>query len=258
MLNIAVAGVKGKMGSRILSLAEADATVGVAAVFEAASNAAVGSRIQFRGGQLSVGSDVADALAAADALIDFTSPAASLEHLDEAVAAKKAVVLGTTGFDDAGIRAIKSAAAVIPIVFSPNMSVGVNLLFKVVGEVARVLKDYDAEIVEIHHNQKKDAPSGTAAKLSEAITAACAAKNIIYGREGLVGARPKGELGVHAVRAGDIVGEHTVYFAGPGERVEITHRAHSRDCFASGAIAAAKWLAGHKPGLYTMRDVLGI
>lgn len=257
MLNIAIAGVKGKMGSRILSLAEADAVVGVAAVFEAASSAVVGSRIQFRGGQLSVGGDVAVALAAADVLVDFTSPSASLEHLGKAVAAKKAVVLGTTGFDDDGIRAIKSAATVIAIVFSPNMSVGVNLLFKVVGEVARVLKDYDAEIVELHHNQKKDAPSGTAAKLAEAITAA-SAKNIIYGREGLTGARPKGELGVHAVRAGDIVGEHTVYFAGPGERVEITHRAHSRDCFASGAIAAAKWLQGRRPGLYTMRDVLGI
>lgn len=257
MLKIAIAGVKGKMGARILALAEADSAVDVTGVFEAAENSAVGSSVDFRSKKLVIGNSVAAAISGADVLIDFTSPMSSPSNIAAAVTAQKAVVLGTTGFDAASTEKIKAAAVSVPIVFSPNMSVGVNLLFKIVSEVASVLKDYDAEIVELHHNQKKDAPSGTAAKLAESVMSV-AAKKLIHGRRGLTGARSKDELGVHAVRAGDIVGEHTVYFAGPGERVEITHRAHSRDCFAAGAISAAKWIVSKKRGLYTMRDVLGI
>lgn len=257
MINIAVAGVKGKMGSRIIAVAEADPAVCVAGVFEAADHPSAGSEIPFRREKLKIAASAREALAGTDVLIDFTSPAATLSSLDAALAADKPVVIGTTGFDSAGFEKISSASRKIAVVFSPNMSVGVNLLFKIVGEVAAKLRDYDTEIVELHHNQKKDAPSGTAAKLAD-IMAASVGKKIIYGREGIIGPRKKEELAVHAVRAGDIVGEHTVYFAGPGERLEITHRAHSRDCFAAGAVAAAKWLVGKSPGLYSMRDVLGI
>ncbi len=257
MLKIAIAGIKGKMGARIIALSEADSSVDVTGVFEASANSAVGSQVDFRSKKLVIGNSAAAAISVADVLIDFTSPASSLSNIAAAATVKKAVVLGTTGFDAASLEKIKAASAYIPIVFSPNMSVGVNLLFKIVSEVASILKDYDTEIVELHHNQKKDAPSGTAAKLAESVTSV-AAKRLVYGRQGITGARAAEELGVHAVRAGDIIGEHTVYFAGPGERVEITHRAHSRDCFAAGAISAAKWLVGRKAGLYAMRDVLGI
>ena len=169
---------------------------------------------------------------------------------------KKPIVICTTGIAKEGLAKIKSASSEIPIVFSPNMSVGVSLLFKLVGEVADIIPDYDVEIVEAHHNQKKDAPSGTALKLAEIISSKLNLEHV-YGRCGNVGARKK-EIGIHAIRAGDIVGDHTVIFATNGERIELTHRAQSRDTFAVGAVKAAKWVFGKKPGLYTMQDVLGL
>ena len=205
--------------------------------------------------------DLSRVIKNADVVIDFTSPLAALEHLSDAVGAGKAIVIGTTGFSEEQKQVIHDAAKKIPVVFSPNMSVGVNLLFRLVKEAARALPDYDIEIVELHHNKKKDAPSGTAAKLADVIASELGRKMSevgVYGRQGDVGARTKEEIGVMAVRAGDIVGDHTVYFAGQGERVELTHRAHSRDTLAAGALKAARWLPGRQPGLYEMLDVLNL
>jgi len=156
---------------------------------------------------------------------------------------------------------VREKARTIPILMAPNMSLGVNLLFRLVEDVARVLKGYDVEIIEAHHNLKKDAPSGTAAKLAENIaqTLNLDFKEVgVYGRKGIIGPRKSEEIGLHAVRAGDIVGDHTVIFGGTGERLELTHRAHSRDCFARGAVEAAKWIVRQAPGFYDMQDFLGL
>jgi 4-hydroxy-tetrahydrodipicolinate reductase len=252
MMNIVVCGAAGKMGKMIISRVIADPEVKFSGAVEAKGNPCVGSDSS----GITITDDFEKAIKTADVAIDFTSPDATINHVELAAKNKKAMVIGTTGLTPGAVEKIKSAAGVIPVVFSPNMSVGVNLLFKLVEEVAGVLADYDVEIVEAHHNQKKDAPSGTAAKLAD-IIAKKLELPLVYGRQGIVGARKK-EIGIHAVRAGDIVGEHTVLFAGPGERVELIHRAHSRETFAAGAVRAAKWLNGKKPGLYTMRDVLGL
>lgn len=256
MIKIVISGAAGRMGARILELAAADSAVDVTGIFE--SNEFASREFVFRNKRMKIGLDAEKTLAASDVLIEFTNPSATLEHLSAAVQSKKPVVIGTTGFTAEENEIIKKASKKIPVVLAPNMSVGINLLFKLLKEVSATLKDYDVEIVELHHNQKKDAPSGTAMKLSDIIADVMGSKRKIYGREGMVGPRKKDEMGVHAVRAGDIVGEHTVYFAGPGERIELTHRAHSRDCFASGAIMAAKWVVNKEPGLYTMQDVLGL
>jgi 4-hydroxy-tetrahydrodipicolinate reductase len=195
-------------------------------------------------------------------VIDFTSHVGVPATIAVVAKAGKALVIGTTGLTRDEQAALDKAAVRVPIVYAPNMSVGVNLLFRLVGQVAKTLgSGYDVEIVEAHHNQKKDAPSGTARKLAENIAAALGRDlehDGVYGREGIVGARGPNEIGVHAVRAGDIVGEHTVIYAGPGERIEITHRAHSRDTFARGALRAAKRVVGKPPKLYSMLDVLGL
>ncbi|MDR1941543.1 MAG: 4-hydroxy-tetrahydrodipicolinate reductase, partial [Endomicrobium sp.] len=197
----------------------------------------------------------------ADVLIDFTNPDSALKNLDVARLLKKSVIIGTTGFISEQKDKISEIAKDIAIVLSPNMSVGVNLLFKLVEEVAGRIPDYDIEMVELHHNKKKDSPSGTAVKLSE-IAAKAIGKNIsdvgVYGRKSVMAERKKDEIGILSVRAGDIVGDHNVYFAGPGEMLTLTHRAHSRDTFAAGAVRAAKWIMGKEPGLYDMQDVLGL
>ena len=172
------------------------------------------------------------------------------------------LVVGTTGLDAAGNAAMRAASAKIPIVFAPNFSVGVNTLFWLVRKAAAVLGEgFDVEVMEMHHNQKKDAPSGTAARLAEILCEARGldpAKDVRHGREGLIGARTKTEIGMHALRGGDVVGDHTVFFAAQGERLEIVHRATSRDTFARGALRAARWALSQKPGLYSMEDVLGL
>lgn len=195
-------------------------------------------------------------------LIDFTSPEATLSHLQAAVTNNWAIVIGTTGFSSEQKKIIESAAKKIPIVLSPNMSVGVNTLFRLAAEAARILGEpFDIEVFEAHHRLKKDAPSGTAVKLAEVVAAATGRsypQDIVFHREGLTGPRTQKEIGMQVIRGGDIVGEHTVYFCGMGERVEIKHVATSRNTFADGALRAAAWLAGQKPGLYDMGDVLGI
>lgn len=195
-------------------------------------------------------------------MFDFTIREAAMAHLEEAARAKIAAVVGTTGLTSEDMKRAKELARSIPCVISPNMSVGVNLLFKILTEVAAVLDDgYDVEIFEAHHRFKKDAPSGTALRMAQVIAHALK-RNLsevgVFGRKGMVGERKPHEIGVHAIRAGDIVGDHTVVFGGLGERIEITHRASSRDTFGWGAVRAARWVIHHQPGLFDMLDVLGL
>jgi len=197
-----------------------------------------------------------------DVLINFSAPLASLKSLEFAKESGLAAVIGTTGFNQDQMDRIRELSKSVRCVLAPNMSVGMNLMFKVVQEVAKVLgPDYDIEILEAHHRLKKDSPSGTAVKLGE-LVANATGRNFnqvgIYGRKGMVGERTKEEIGMQVIRAGDIVGEHTVLFGGIGERLEIIHRAHSRDNFARGAIRAALWIVNQSPGLYDMQDVLGL
>jgi len=255
MIKIAVCGAAGRVGQSIIGLAKLDKEISITGALENAGNPAIGS------GAPAITDDIAGAITNCDVIIDFTTPKASVEHLVEALKYSKSIVIGTTGFSETEISEIKAASKKIPVFFTPNMSVGVNLLFKLSEEAAKIVPGYDIEIVELHHNQKKDAPSGTAVKLLEIISRALGKdpkKTGVFGRQGITGARTKEEIGVMAVRAGDIVGEHTVYLAGPGERIELTHRAFSRDTFASGALRAAKWVYGKAPGLYDMQDVLGL
>jgi len=238
------------MGSAIINCCRDDKDVKISGLVEGVNSPSQGKIVE----GVKIRSDIETASGNCDCLIEFTNSQATLEHL-----AKISIpaVIGTTGFSEEQIKKIGEFSKKIPVVFSPNMSKGVNLLFSLSETASRKLPGYEVEIVEAHHNRKKDAPSGTAKKIAEIINEG-KNFNVIYGREGNTGARKKEEIGIHAVRAGDIVGEHTVIFAGPGECFELVHKAYSRNCFAQGAIDAAKWLIGKSPGLYTMSDVLGI
>lgn len=200
------------------------------------------------------------ALNRANVVIDFTTPEASVQHARECADAGVALVVGSTGFSADAKLHLADAAKVIPIVMAPNMSVGVNLVIEIAAQLAKRLgEDFDVEIVETHHRMKKDAPSGTAMRLADELAKALGrdSDDICTSRVGLIGERPRKEIGVSTVRGGDVVGEHTVFFFGDGERVELTHRATSREQFARGALRAAKWVVGKKPGLYDMTHVLG-
>ena len=243
MIRIAVVGASGRMGQTIIeSIGQNDKTsLGVS---------------------LDKGDNLNAVLDQFDVLIDFTRPEATLEYLAICEQANKSIVIGTTGFDDAGLLAIENAAKNIPVVFAPNMSVGVNLSLKLLDMAARVIgEDADIEIVEAHHRHKVDAPSGTALKMGEVVANAlgrdlstCA----VYGREGIEGPRDRQTIGFSTIRGGDVVGEHTVSFFMEGERVEITHKASSRMTFANGAVRAASWLEAQNSGLYSMQDVLDL
>jgi 4-hydroxy-tetrahydrodipicolinate reductase len=197
-----------------------------------------------------------------DVIINFTNPQASLQSMEIAHKTGQAIVIGTTGLSSEQLERVKELSKGVRCVFAPNMSVGMNLMFRVVQDVARILgPEYDIEILEAHHHLKKDSPSGTAVKLGELIAKATGrdfGKVGVYGRKGMVGERTKEEIGMQVIRAGDIVGEHTVLFGGVGERLEIIHRAHSRDNFARGAVRAALWIVNQPNGLYDMQDVLGL
>ncbi len=240
-IGLVVCGAQGRMGARILALASADA------------------RFELIAG-LDRSDDMGMALTKADAVIDFTAPESTLSIAQATAKAKKALVIGTTGVSDKTQSKLRQLSRRVPIVFSPNMSVGMNVLFQLVADAAKALAHYDIEVVEAHHNLKKDAPSGSGLKLAQVAADASArrAQDFVYGRHGQVGARKKKEIGVTAVRAGDIVGDHTVLIAGPGERLELTHRAHSRDAFAAGSLTAAAWAVRQKPGFYSMKDVLSL
>ena len=264
-VRIAIAGVSGRMGRALLEAVAADADCALCAAIDRPGSPLVGQDAGAAWGAAS-GVHVTDqpggALQGTQTLIDFTRPEATFGYLDACAATGVPLVIGTTGFDEAGKTRIATAAQQIPIVFAPNMSVGVNLLMKLAELAAQVLEDgYDIEIIEAHHRHKVDAPSGTALGLGQAVARAIKrdlASCAIYGREGVTGERDPKTIGFSTVRGGDIVGDHTLLFAGIGERVELTHKASSRATFAQGALRAAKWLQGRAPGLYDMRDVLNL
>lgn len=266
MTKIIVAGATGRMGSRITALSFEYPELALAGAFERAGHKDIGKDIGAIAGIGEKGVQLADAieivLDAGDVVIDFTAPQATVANAAAAAAKGKAMVIGTTGLEKDQIELIRSAARQIPIIFAPNYSVGVNLLLKVLQDVARVLGDeYDIEVIEAHHRLKKDAPSGTALKLAQ-VVAEAVNRDLdevgVFERKGIIGERKPKEIGVQTIRGGDIVGEHTVMFCGLGERVEITHKASSRDTFARGALRAAQWIVKQKPGLYDMQDALGL
>lgn len=264
-MKICMAGAMGRMGRRILELAAAADDIEVASAFDQPDCAGVEVTFGGESGQLNtitLDPDAETAVKAADVLIDFTVAEACLRNVEAAAHARKAAVVGTTGLHEDQKRDLAELSTHIPIVFAPNMSVGVNLLFKLTRQVAETLGlDYNVEIVEVHHNQKMDSPSGTAVRLAERAAEGLGLEfpeDAVFGREGLVGKRPARQIGVHAVRGGDVAGEHTVAFLGQGERIELTHKAHNRDNFARGALRAARFAATAGPGLYDMQDVLGL
>ena len=266
MIRTIVAGAAGRMGGRIIHMIRQSTAVELAAAFERPDHASVGSDVGQVAGLGNLGIKVAGSLrevmGLGEVLIEFTAPEATVENLKLASAAKLAVVIGTTGISGNTLDQAKALASRTRCVMSPNMSVGVNLMFKIAGEMAKVLgKDYDMEILEVHHRFKKDAPSGTAVRLAQ-ILAAAGDRDLdevgVYHRKGMIGERTSEEIGIQALRAGDITGEHTILFGGMGERLELIHRAHNRDNFARGALRAAAWVVHQPTGLYDMLDVLGL
>ncbi|BDH47163.1 4-hydroxy-tetrahydrodipicolinate reductase [Salmonella enterica subsp. enterica serovar Choleraesuis] len=263
---VAIVGAGGRMGRQLIQAALATEGVTLGAALERSGSSLLGSDAGEMAGVghcgVTINSDLAKVAADFDVLIDFTRPEGTLAHLDFCRQHGKAVVIGTTGFDEAGKQAIRDAASEIPIVFAANFSVGVNVMLKLLEKATAVMGNYtDIEIIEAHHRHKVDAPSGTALAMGEAIADTlgkplneCA----VYSREGHTGERKPGTIGFATVRAGDIVGEHTAMFADIGERIEITHKASSRMTFANGAIRSASWVMAKNSGLFDMRDVLGL
>lgn len=243
MIKLVVNGSKGRMGQAIIALAKQDTDFQLA-------------------GEVDLGDDIHAAAAKADVIIDFSLHGATLGVAQAAARNKKPLVIGTTGHTADAKKAVADAVRGIPVVWAANYSTGVNTLFYITRKVAEILDPgFDQEIVEMHHRLKKDAPSGTAERLAQ-ILAEVKQKQLAelarHGRHGIVGERTRDEIGIHAVRGGDVVGDHTVIFAAPGERVELAHKASSRETFARGSLRAAKWLIGKSAGLYDMQDVLGL
>lgn len=265
-LPVVVCGAAGRMGRLLTALARDDGRFRVAGAVEAPGHPTVGRDAGELAGGGALGVRVSDTLGAVcgreHVVLDFTTPEATLAHARIAAERGAGLVLGTTGFDADQQRELRAVAARTRTVWAANMSVGVTVLSELVTAAARLLDpSFEAEVVEIHHHAKRDAPSGTALALARAVATARGQdfdKSAVLAREGLVGARRPDEIGVVALRAGDAVGDHTVVFGGLGERIELTHRAQSRDCLAHGALRAALWIAARPPGLYSMRDVLGL
>lgn len=265
MLNVVIAGSSGRMGHALLEGVFTDTELKLHAALDHATSTAIGRDAGELVGApcgVNIASDVTTALPGADVLVDFTRPEAGMEYLAACRKSGTKLVIGTTGFSPEQKQAIQNASKDIAIVFAPNMSVGVTLLINLVQAAAKVLAEgYDIEVIEAHHRHKVDAPSGTALRLGEAAAAALG-RNLsecaVYGREGVTGERDPSTIGFATVRGGDVVGDHTVLFAGIGERVELTHKASSRATFALGALRAAKFLATKPSGLYDMQDVLGL
>lgn len=266
MNKVAIAGAGGRMGQTLVKVInEHDSLTVGAATSEPGSDEIGANAYQLAGiakGDVTVVESLDSVAEDFEVLIDFTVPIASVAHLEQCVRLNKPVVLGTTGFSDEQKNQIAEAAKFIPVVFAPNMSVGVNLMLGLLELAAeKFADDFDIEIIEAHHRHKVDAPSGTALKMGEVIADALGRdlkKCAIYGREGVTGPRDRETIGFETIRAGDIVGDHTALFAGDGERIEITHKASSRRAFATGAARAAKWVLAQRPGQYDMLDVLGM
>ena len=264
-MKLAVAGAGGRMGRALIEMILRSGDLKLAAALEAPGSSAIGRDAGELAGNpcgVKIVSDPASAVAGADCLIDFTRPEGTLEHVEHCLKKGVRMVIGTTGFSAQQNERIAEAAAKIAIVLAPNMSAGVNVAFKLAETAARALGDgYDVEIIEAHHRHKVDAPSGTALRFGDVIARSLgrdAARNSVHGRKGQVGERDPKAIGFHAIRGGDIVGEHTVMFAGEGERVEITVRSGSRATYALGALRAARFLSGKDRGLYDMQEVLGL
>lgn len=264
MVKVAVTGAAGRMGLRILHFLNQAKDIEIVGATEAPGHGSIGSDAGALAGEgeigVTVSSDLSQASADADVIVDFTSPSATLKNAELAKTLSKSMVIGTTGFEDTEKDRLFELAESFPCVFAPNMSIGVNVMFEITKQLAEVLgEEYDIEIVEAHHNLKADSPSGTALGLGEA-----AAKGLgwdfqstaRFERHGRIGKRGDKEIGLQSVRGGDTVGEHTVMFFGDGERLELTHRAMNRDNFAKGVVRAVRWIYGKSPGLYTMKDVL--
>ena len=265
MTRVAILGAGGRMGKALIRCAVQFPEIKIAAAIEQPGHPLIGLDAGLAAGAGALGFVVSDQwqlATSSDVWIDFTFHTAAPEQAARAAELGKAVVLGTTGLTEAEMNAVRSSAQRVPIVCSPNMSLGVNLLFTLVENAARALgQDYDIEVVEMHHRHKKDAPSGTALALAGRAAAGrrLALPSVAcYGRSGITGERPSDQIGIHAVRGGDVVGDHTVIFATEGERVELSHRASSRDALARGALRAAVWVQGRAPGLYDMKHVLGL
>jgi 4-hydroxy-tetrahydrodipicolinate reductase len=262
MQRVCIAGASGRMGRALIEAAHASAVHTVAAALDLPGSYSIGRDAGGPRGAIEITDDIRDALSASDVLIDFTRPEGTLAHLEQCMALGVRAVIGTTGFDPAGLAAIRKASKKIAIVLAPNFSVGVNVALKLVEQAARSLgADYDIEVFEAHHKLKVDAPSGTAIGMGQA---AAAGRGLdldevaTWTRHGVTGERKAGTIGFSSVRGGDIIGDHTVYFAGPGERIEITHRSNSRANYAQGALRAALWLANKPHGLFDMQDVLAL
>lgn len=265
MQKVAIIGAAGRMGKTLVAAASESSAVTLGAGIVEASSSLVGVDLGELAGlgrnSIQVAGSLAEVVEDFDVLIDFTSPETTLANAKFCAAQGKALVVGTTGLTNEQKEQLAASAALTPIVFAPNMSVGVNLCFKLLALAAEALgDDYDVEIVEAHHRHKVDAPSGTALGMGEAVAKALGRdldKVAVYGREGITGARKPETIGFATLRVGDVVGDHTVIFGNEGERIEITHKASSRMTFAKGAMRAAAWLEGKPAGLYTMQDVLG-
>ncbi len=265
-MKVAIVGAAGRMGSRLIHAVLEAEGLELTGATERPGHPQIGMDAGLVAGAGELGILISDDLAAtmvhADVLIDFTFPDVTLKNLHVCAELGKRVVSGSTGFTPEQRAEVEKYAEEIPVVLAPNMSVGVNACFKLLKEAAKILGDgFDVEVVELHHNKKKDSPSGTAVRMGEVVAEALGRdynRVANYHREGLCGERTKEEIGMQTVRGGDIVGEHTVYFIGMGERIEISHRAMSRDLFARGAARACQWLNGKEPGLYDMQDVLGL
>jgi 4-hydroxy-tetrahydrodipicolinate reductase len=264
--NVIVCGAAGRMGRCLVALAHANDEMVLRGAIERRGHATVGQDAGIVAGVgplgVAIGEDLTAIAGPESVIVDFTAPSSTLEHLRVAVATRAAAVIGTTGFTANEEAEIRTLAGRTRTLMSPNMSVGVNVLLGAVRQVARALGDaFDVEIVELHHHHKKDAPSGTALALARAaaeVLGRSFPEDAVFGREGQIGERPPREIGVLAMRAGDATGDHTVLFGGTGERLELTHRSQSRECFAAGALRAAVWLACQRDGLYSMADVLGL
>jgi 4-hydroxy-tetrahydrodipicolinate reductase len=265
MVHVVVTGAAGRMGGQIVRLLAATEGFALAGAverpgFPAGSDAGTLAGLAPLG--VPVGNDLGQALGKAQVVVDFTAFEASARHAEICAERGVALVIGSTGFTPEAKARVQAAARRAPIVLSPNMSVGVNVMFELVRQAARILGSaFDVEIVEMHHKRKKDAPSGTAVRLAEVAAEALGldpGKDLAFARHGMIGERPARQIGVQALRGGDVVGEHTVFLVGDGERLEITHRAASREQFARGALRAAQWVVGRQPGLYEMSDVLGL
>ena len=264
-LRIALAGVTGRMGRMLVEAVLDTADCRLVGALDAPGSPQLGqdaAAFLGRASGTTITADLDTALADAQVLIDFTRPEGTLRHAAECARRGVALVVGTTGFTEAQKAEIRAASARTPVFLAPNMSIGVNLLMRLIEQAARSLPEgYDIEIIEAHHRNKVDAPSGTALQMGEVVARALGrslADCAVYGREGVTGARDPSTIGFATVRGGDIIGDHTVLFAGPGERIEITHKSSSRATYAQGSLRAARFLAAQAPGLYDMNDVLGL